>query len=60
MTDAEYKIEYMKIGMAVEDAFPTCEVSVTDMVRLIVHENLTLRLALGLPTYNSVQESLKY
>lgn len=56
MSEVNYVKEYNAIGSIVGVLFPTCEVTVTDMVRLLVHENRTLRLALGLPTYQQVLE----
>ena len=54
MTETDYKREYNEIGHIVSVAFPECEVTVTDMVRLVMYENRTLRMALGLPTYEQV------
>ena len=50
MTDQmDYRKAYLDITMVVCKRFPTCEVTTVDMVRLLAHENDTLRLGLGLP-----------
>lgn len=47
--EMDYKSAYLDIGHTVMQRFPDCEVTTVDMVRLLVHENDTLRMALGLP-----------
>jgi hypothetical protein len=56
--EMDYKREYNEIGHIVSVAFPECEVTVTDMIRLVMHENRTLRMALGLPSYKQVSDSI--
>jgi len=57
--EMDYKSAYLQIANIVSVAFPECEVTTVDMARLLVNENRTLRLALGLPTYEEV-ENLTY
>jgi hypothetical protein len=52
--EMDYKTAYLDIAMTLSVAFPECEVAATDMARLLIHENRTLRMALGLPTYEQV------
>jgi chromosome segregation ATPase len=52
--EVDYKAEYMAIGTNVAGHFPECEVATLDMVRLLIHENTTYRLALKLPTAAAV------
>jgi hypothetical protein len=47
---------YIEIAYIISVAFPECEVTTVDMARLLVNENRTLRLALGLPTYEEVED----
>jgi hypothetical protein len=47
--EVDYKGEYMAIGATVGACFPECEVTTLDLVRLLIHENATHRIALGLP-----------
>lgn len=54
----DYKREYNEIGNIVSVAFPECEVTLTDMIRLVIHENRTLRMALGLPSYKQVSDAI--
>ena len=54
MTELDYKRAYIEIANIISVAFPECEVCTVDMARLVMHENRTLRLALGLPTYEQV------
>lgn len=56
--EVDYKREYNEIGHIVSVAFPECEVTVTDMIRLVMHENRTLRMALGLPSYKQVSDAI--
>lgn len=60
MTDEmDYKTEYMKISLEVGRVFPECEVTTLDMVRLLIFENETLRMALKIPSRRSVIASLE-
>ena len=52
--EMDYKRAYIEIANIISVAFPECEVCTVDMARLVMHENRTLRLALGLPTYEQV------
>ena len=52
--EINYKSAYLQISSIISVAFPECEVSGVDMARLLINENRTLRLALGLPTYEQV------
>jgi hypothetical protein len=54
MTDIDYKTEYMRIAHEVGKQFPECEVTTLDMVKLLIHENNTLRMALKIPTARDV------
>ena len=58
MTELDYKREYLEIANIVSVAFPECEVCTTDMARLIMNENRTLRMALGLPSYRKVSDAI--
>ena len=58
MTELDYKRAYIEIANIISVAFPECEVCTVDMARLIMHENRTLRLALGLPTYEQVSNAI--
>jgi hypothetical protein len=50
MNELDYKTEYMRIAHEVGKQFPECEVTTLDMVKLLIHENNTLRMALKIPT----------
>ena len=50
----DYRKAYLDIAGIVAARFPACEVTTVDMVRLLVHENDTLRLGLGLPLPSKV------
>jgi len=52
--EMDYKKSYIEIANIISVAFPECEVCTVDMARLVIHENRTLRVALGLPTYEQV------
>ena len=52
--EMDYKSAYIEIANIISVAFPECEVTTVDMARLLIHENRTLRMALGLPTYEQV------
>lgn len=54
--EMDYKSAYLQIANIISVAFPECEVTTVDMARLLVNENRTLRLALGLPTYEEVED----
>ena len=54
--EMDYKKSYIEIANIISVAFPECEVTTVDMARLLVNENRTLRLALGLPTYEEVED----
>lgn len=54
--EMDYKAAYLQIANIISVAFPECEVTTVDMARLLVNENRTLRLALGLPTYEEVED----
>lgn len=56
--EMDYKTAYLDIAMTVSVAFPECEVTTVDMVRLIMHENRALRMALGLPSYKQVSDAI--
>ena len=50
MTDQmDYRKAYLDIAMLVCKRFPSCEITTVDMVRLLAHENDTLRIALNIP-----------
>jgi hypothetical protein len=44
----------MRIAHEVGKQFPECEVTTLDMVKLLIHENNTLRMALKIPTARDV------
>ena len=52
--EIDYKKEYMRIAVAVSMGYPECEVTTLDMVRLLIHEVDTLRMALNIPTRRAV------
>jgi hypothetical protein len=54
MNEIDYKTEYMRIAHEVGKQFPECEVTTLDMVKLLIHENNTLRMALKIPTARDV------
>jgi hypothetical protein len=54
MTDLDYKTEYLRIAREVGKQFPECEATTLDMVKLLIHENNTLRMALKIPTARDV------
>ena len=56
--EMDYKTAYLDIAMTVSVAFPECEVTTVDMVKLIMNENRTLRMALGLPSYKQVSDAI--
>ncbi len=55
--EMDYRQDYLEIASAVAPRFPACEVTTVDMVRLLIHENDTLRLAVGLPLPAQVLEA---
>lgn len=48
--EIDYKKEFLKISNILVEQFPECEITSLDMVKLLVHENNTLRAALNMPT----------
>ena len=52
--EMDYKTEYLKVCFEVGRIFPNCEVTTLDMVRLLIFENDTLRMALKIPSRRSV------
>jgi hypothetical protein len=54
MNEIDYKVEYQRIAHEVGKQFPECEVTTLDMVKLLIHENNTLRIALKIPTARDV------
>jgi hypothetical protein len=56
--EMDYKTEYLKVCLEVGRIFPECEVTTLDMVRLLIFENETLRMALKIPSRRSVIASL--
>jgi hypothetical protein len=54
MSELDYKTEYLRIAHEVSKQFPECEVTTLDMVKLLIHENSTLRMALKIPTARDV------
>ena len=56
--EMDYKKAYIEIANIISVAFPECEVAATDMARLLIHENRTLRMALGLPSYKQVSDAI--
>jgi hypothetical protein len=54
MEEMDYRSAYLEIAFIVAQRFPTCEITAVDMVRLLVHENDTLRIALGIPNPSKV------
>lgn len=57
--EINYKTEYLKVGFEVARVFPECEVTALDMVRLLIFENETLRMALKIPSSRSVIASIE-
>ena len=58
MSELDYKTEYLRIAHEVSKQFPECEVTTLDMVKLLIHENSTLRMALKIPTARDVNYRL--
>jgi len=58
MTELDYKKSYIEIANIISVAFPECEVTTVDMAKLIMNENRTLRMALGLPSYRQVSDAI--
>jgi hypothetical protein len=54
MNEIDYRVEYQRIAHEVGKQFPECEVTTLDMVKLLIHENNTLRMALKIPTARDV------
>jgi hypothetical protein len=54
MNEIDYRVEYQRIAHEVGKHFPECEVTTLDMVKLLIHENNTLRMALKIPTARDV------
>ena len=59
INEMDYKTEYLKISLEVGKVFPECEVTTLDMVKLLIFENETLRMALKIPSSRSVIASLE-
>jgi hypothetical protein len=57
--EMDYKTEYLKVCLEVSRIFPECEVTTLDMVRLLIFENETLRMALKIPSRRSVVAALE-
>jgi hypothetical protein len=56
--EMDYKKSYIEIANIISVAFPECEVTTVDMAKLIMNENRTLRMALGLPSYKQVSDAI--
>ena len=56
--EMDYKGEYLRIATVMGSIYPECEVTTLDMVKLLVHENDTLRMALKMPTRKMVMRQL--
>jgi hypothetical protein len=59
VSEMDYRAAYLEIAHTVCQRFPTCEVTTVDMVRLLAHENDTLRMALRLPVPSAVLEAVE-
>jgi hypothetical protein len=57
--EMDYKTEYLKVCFEVGRIFPECEVTCLDMVRLLIFENETLRMALKIPSSRCVLASIE-
>lgn len=57
--EMDYKGEYLRIANVVGGVYPECEITTLDMVKLLVHENDTLRMALKVPTRKAVLRQLE-
>lgn len=57
--EMDYKGEYLRIANVMGSIYPECEVTTLDMVKLLVHENDTLRMALKMPTRKAVLRHLE-
>ena len=57
-TEMDWEEAYVQIAVLVGAHFPECEVTTVDMVRLLLHENATLRLALNIPPAKTVLQLL--
>ena len=45
--EMDFKAEYLRIAIEVGKVYPECEITTLDMVRLLIHEVDTLRMALA-------------
>ena len=54
INEIDYKIEYQRIAHEVGKQFPECEITTLDMIKLLIHENNTLRMALKIPIARNV------
>jgi len=57
--EMDFKAEYLRIAIEVGKVYPECEITTLDMVRLLIHEVDTLRMALGIPTRRTVVNKLE-
>jgi hypothetical protein len=58
-TEMDWEEAYVQIAVLVSAHFPECEVTTVDMVRLLLHENATLRMALNIPPARVVLATLE-
>jgi hypothetical protein len=58
-TEMDWEDAYVQIAVLVGAHFPECEVTTVDMVRLLLHENATLRMALNIPPARVVLATLE-
>ena len=58
-TEMNWEEAYVQIAVLVGAHFPECEVTTVDMVRLLLHENATLRMALNIPPARVVLATLE-
>jgi hypothetical protein len=59
INEIDYKTKYLKICFEVARIFPECEVTCLDMVKLLIFENETLRMALKIPSSRCVLASIE-
>jgi hypothetical protein len=57
--EMDYKGEYLRIATEMGRIHPECEITTLDMVKLLIHENDTLRIALKIPTRKAALKQIE-
>lgn len=47
--EMDFRVAYLEIALMVASRFPDCSITTIDLVRMLIFENDTLRVALKLP-----------